>query len=39
MIDFENGSIFKLRKSDGAGKEVEQLLIPGEVEFSIWTAN
>lgn len=30
MIDFENGSIFKLRKSDGAGKEVEQLLIPGE---------
>lgn len=31
MIDFENGSIFKLRKSDGAGKEVEQLLIPGEV--------
>lgn len=31
MIDFENGSIFKLRKSDSAGKEVEQLLIPGEV--------
>lgn len=31
MIDFENGSIFKLRKSDSTGKEVEQLLIPGEV--------
>ena len=27
MIDFKNGSIFKLKK---AGREVEQLLIPGE---------
>lgn len=31
MIDFKNGSIFKLKKSDGTGKEVEQLLIPGEI--------
>ncbi len=31
MIDFKNGSIFKLKKSDGAGKEVGQLLIPGEI--------
>lgn len=31
MIDFENETIFKLRKSDGAEKEVEQLLIQGEV--------
>ena len=30
MIDFKNGSFIKLKKSDGAGKEVEQLLIPGE---------
>lgn len=30
MIDFENGSVFKLKKSDGSGKEVEPLLIPGE---------
>ena len=30
MIDFKNGSIFKLKKADGAGREVEQLLIPGE---------
>lgn len=31
MIDFKNGSIFKLKKADGSGKEVEQLLIPGEI--------
>lgn len=31
MVDFENGSIFKLKKSDDTGKGVEQLLIPGEV--------
>lgn len=31
MIDFKNGSIFKLKKADGNGKEVEQLLIPGEI--------
>lgn len=30
MIDFENGNVFKLKKSDGSGKEVEPLLIPGE---------
>lgn len=30
MIDFKNGSMIKLKKADGAGKEVEQLLIPGE---------
>lgn len=30
MIDFKNGSIFKLKKADGAGREVEQLLISGE---------
>ena len=30
MIDFKNGSIFKLKKADRAGREVEQLLIPGE---------
>ncbi len=30
MIDFKNGSMFKLKKADGAAKEVEQLLIPGE---------
>lgn len=26
MIDFKNGSMFKLKKADGAAKEVEQLL-------------
>ena len=30
MIDFKNGSIFKLKKSDGAAMAVEPLLIPGE---------
>lgn len=31
MIDFKNGSFFKLKKADGAANEVNQLLIPGEV--------
>lgn len=31
MIDFKNGNIFKLKKVDGNGREVEQLLIPGEI--------
>ncbi len=30
MIDFKNGNIFKLKKSDDAGKEVSRLLVPGE---------
>ncbi len=30
MIDFKNGSFFKLKKVDGVIKEVEQLLIDGE---------
>lgn len=30
MIDFENGSVIKLRQSDHIGKEIEQLLIAGE---------
>lgn len=31
MIDFENGSVFKLKKTDDTGKGVEQLLVSGEV--------
>lgn len=30
MIDFKNGSFFKLKKMDSAANEVMQLLIPGE---------
>lgn len=30
MIDFKNGSLFKLKRADGIGKEVEPLLVPGE---------
>lgn len=31
MIDFKNGIVFKLNKSNSIGKEVERLLIPGEI--------
>lgn len=31
MIDFKNGIIFKLKKADNAGREVESLLISGEI--------
>lgn len=30
MIDFKNGSFFKLKKMDSAANEIMQLLIPGE---------
>lgn len=30
MIDFNNGSVFKLKKVDTSNAEVQQLLIPGE---------
>lgn len=30
MIDFENGSFVKLKKTDSVGKGIDQLLIPGE---------
>lgn len=30
MIDFKNGALFKLRKTNGAPAEVQQLLVNGE---------
>ena len=39
MIDFQNGNVFKLKRdSDDHGKELSQLLIPGETVIGTYTS-